>query len=247
MAFTVQTVIKDIMSLWGIENPDASIPDARNRAMSDLNKAVQMLWQNPEKLGYFSRKTESLTISAGNDYVAVTGIQNICGPIRRGVDNVPLFRVMDRSEFERFPVYYLGVDALADDDLTIACYLDEQASVEADSLADMKILVLPKPIGDVVIKVDWLPNAPTYTWTDYCADDGGTVIPIPHGYGESLLLPIARKSAMSYFLFFKEERVPLIENEYQTARAMLGLADPEMDEGKPEPKPVPPLNPPRGQ
>lgn len=242
MATTVRTVIQDIMSLWGIENPDASIQDSRTRAMSDLNKSVQMIWQNPEKLNYFNKVTITVTILANTSSIVLTDIQNVVGPVRDADTFLPLQAIDQKSEYENYGPLYYG-EALPAGPPT-AYYLDSQgAAPDADALA-LTLRVVPTPLVDTDIILDVIPLAPAYTWADYCAGSAvGTPIPIPHVYGETLLLPIARRAAMSYFLFFKDERVPILEEDYRQAREQLGYGAPDIDEITPEPKPIPPAPP----
>lgn len=235
MAVTVNSVIKDIFSLWGIENPDASVQDARNRAMNDLNAAVQMVWQNPEKLNYFSRDTITVTVEANTGSIAIPPEQNLLGPVRLPSTLQALDPIDTKYEFENYATLYF------DDSLPpgppVAYYLDREGQSGPDAVS-LTLKVVPEPTEDTDIELDVITVAPAYTWTDYCAGSAtGTPIPLPHGYGESLLLPIARKSASSYFLFFKEERRTSIEEDYQRARLMLGIAAPEIEEAKPDVKP----------
>lgn len=52
------------------------------------------------------------------------------------------------------------------------------------------------------------------------------IIPIPHRYVETLLLPVAKYLASSYYLFRQPENKATIDREYQRAAVSLGLADP---------------------
>jgi hypothetical protein len=69
-------------------------------------------------------------------------------------------------------------------------------------------------------------------WADY---HRGTVIPIPHRYVESLLLPIARYRATSSRRYRQRERHEALMQQYREALDMLGVVDPQtspVKEGK---------------
>jgi hypothetical protein len=66
-------------------------------------------------------------------------------------------------------------------------------------------------------------EAPRYTAGDLA---GCPLLPIPHRYVESLLLPIARYRAASFYHFEQPDRMPQIEAEYAEAARAIGLADP---------------------
>jgi hypothetical protein len=229
---TVTQVINDILSLWGIESGGTgTLPDAQTRALNDLNTAIQMIWQNPEKLSYFARSEINVTVLANTGSIALTGIQNVLGPVRITSSLQPLDPIRTRDEYENYAARYF--EGVLPPGPPVAYYLDREFQNDEDSIS-MTLRVVPQPTVNTNITLDVVAPAPEYAWSDYTAGSGvGTTIPLSHGYGESLLLPIARKSATTYYLFFKPERATAIEEQYILARQMLGLGSPEVQEVKP--------------
>lgn len=234
MALNVKQAITDIMLLWGIENPDASASATRARAMLDLNKSVQLLWANAEKLDYFNQQPITQTLVANTaSLVLESGIQNIIGPVRIAATGAVLNPIKTRDDLENFGPYYLGQDTVLQG-APFAYYLQRSFQSDADCLA-LSIFPVPVPLINTAIKLDVVMDCPSYTYTDYC---NSTVIPVPHAYGELILLPLMRHSAMSHSLFCVPTRAPLIEAEYVEARKALGLVAPEVDEIQPEMAPI---------
>ena len=231
---TVVQAINDLFSLWGMDgNANTGIlPDAQTRAVNDLNTAVQMIWQNPEKLTYFARSEINATVQANTGSIALTGIQNVLGPVRITSTLQPLDPIRTRYEYENYAeLYYNGVLPAGP---PVAYYLDREIQAGADSVS-LTLRVVPQPTVNTEITLDVVAPAPEYTWNDYTAGSGvGTTIPLAHAYGESLLMPLARKSATTYYLFFKPERLTQIEEQYVLARQMLGLGSPEVEEVRPK-------------
>jgi hypothetical protein len=233
MPITVAQVINDIFLLWGIEDPNASSTGSRDRAMNDLNRAAQTLWANAEQLDYFNQEPISVTLLANTDSIQLPDdLQEVLGPVRRS-DKVPLQPLRTRHEWENYARLYYGQESLAAA-LPLAYYLERKfvaSPGEGESTLQFRLFAVPQAASDAPLTVDVVKNAPVYAWTDYC---NGTTIPIPHDYGATLLIPLARHSAMSYHLFLRPERAPLIEADYQQARQVLGLAAPEVAEVRKE-------------
>lgn len=240
---TVPQVIAAIMLEWGVENPDASSPAMRARAMSDLNRAVELIWANAERLDYFNQTTINLTVPANTGTVALpAGIQDVIGPVRRQADLVPLNPIKERFEYENYSRVYCGQDSLAAGPL-IAYYLLRQFQSAPDAI-NMSLCPVPQAAAETVVLIDIVSDAPSYSYaSDYCSN---TVIPIPHAYGAAILIPIARHNAMSSYFFIKPERAPMLEAEYQSAMRELGIVVPDIKENDPPVAAEAPLQPQRG-
>lgn len=234
MSLTVKQGITEIMLLWGIENPDVSASASRARAMLDLNRSVQMLWNNAEKLDYFNQSTLVTTFTAGSPTITLeSGIQNIIGPVRL-TSGQTLNPLKTRYEVENYGPIYLGVASPLSEGPPVAYYLERLFQSEADCMV-LNLYPVPIPSVDTNVKMDVVMDCPSYTYDDYCAE---TVIPVPHAYAESILLPILRHAGMSHSLFCVPTRAAMIEAEYVEARKALGLAAPEVDEIQPDAAPI---------
>lgn len=234
MSLTVTQGITEIMLLWGIEQPDVSAPATRARAMIDLNRSVQMLWANSEKLDYFNQSTVSATLTATSESISLDGsIQNVIGPVRITATGVVINPLKTRFEAQNYARIYLGQDSIAEG-IPLAYYLERTFQSDADSMA-LSLFPVPIPLVDTPISLDVIMDAPSYSYTDYCDN---TVIPVPHAYAESILVPLLRHAAMSHFLFVAKDLATQIEEQYIEARKALGLNAPEVDEIQPEATPV---------
>lgn len=224
---TVTQVITDMMLLWGIEDPNVSASASRARCFLDLNRAVQMLWANAAKLDYFSQTTITKTLTANTESLVFDEtIQKIEGPVRLASTKAPLNPIRTRFELENYAPVYMGLSSVPNG-TPLAYYLQREYQNEASSVL-LSLYPVPIPAVDTDILLDIILEAPgDYTTDDF---DGATVIPIPHAYGESILIPLCRHAAMSHFLFCVPTRAPMIEAEYSRAMLALGLVAPEVDE-----------------
>lgn len=116
-------------------------------------------------------------------------------------------------------------------DAPSAYYLERQHVVAPDS-AQVYLIFAPPITTDTILAMDVQVEPARIGWQDYVAR---TVIPIPHAYVESLLLPIARWRATTSKRYRQRERHESIVKQYQEALTMLGIVDPQtspVKEGK---------------
>jgi hypothetical protein len=84
--------------------------------------------------------------------------------------------------------------------------------------------VAPIPASETTVVLDVVFESPRYTWDDYV---NRTMIPIPHRYAESLLLPVLRFYASNFWLFSgSPETKQMLAAEYAEVARQIGLADP---------------------
>ena len=248
-ALTVTAAITEILLLWGIENPAAAASSSTARAYNDLNRALQLLWANAENLNYFNQATIQATLLANVASLTLpTNIQEIIGPVRLDSTKQPMQPIATRFEAENYAAVYLGGQAPGA--VPLAYYLQTEFNTTTDAAEALALTLfpVPPPTMNTVIDLDVVTNAPSYGPSDFTA---GTNIPIPHQYGESILLPLCRHAGMSHYLFLEaESRGVMIEAEYREAKRLLGIVEPDVDEVRPEVKvsdfvefkPIPPLS-----
>lgn len=221
----VCAVIDDIFLLWGVEDPAMAIEALRDRALTDLNAAMQIVWTQARDRDYFSRRTLSVTVPEGSGEVELDQeVQNVLGPVRREADRVPLQPLSSRSEVDQFGNIFLG--GSGGTMAPLAFFVERLNQSRADNTR-IVLHVVPAPTEDTDFLVDAAMECPRYVWRDYCHC---TPLEIPHRYTESILLPICRHRAASSQYFVREERREAIDREYVTALQVLGGVDPQIKE-----------------
>lgn len=223
-------VINDILLLWGIENARMSVEYLRERALNDLNAAMQLIWARAKDRDYFSRRTLTVNIPSGSASVELEQeVQNVLGPVRRASDKGNLRPLASRSQLDLFGHLFLGQASAAVVNGVPQAFFAERLNQNRPDNTKIILHVVPAPAVDTELLVDVAMECPRYEWRDYCTC---TPLHIPHRYAESVLLPVCRHRAMSSHYFIKEERRELIENEYATAMQVLGLLDPQLKEAE---------------
>lgn len=218
---SVCDVVDSVLSMWGILCRKSAPNYAIDRAISDLNSAMQLIWNNAEDRDYWTNETLTITLSDGESSFGLPDdIQNVKGPCRIEETRQPLTHTGTLSDLESFADLYLDGEI---SDVPLAYHI-ERAAQSGDDPAGLTFHVNQAIDGDdVAFLLDVVKEAPRYTVADLSACP---VVPIPHQYVESLLLPVARQRASTFYLFRNEEARESIEREYLQARIALGLADP---------------------
>ena len=214
-------VLEEVLAMWGILNK-CSAPDfAIERAINDINAAMQTVWNHADERSYWSNNTLTLTLNVGESSKDLpNNIQNVVGPCRRQDNRQPLAPIGTIGELETFVDIYLDGETPS---VPLAYHIERMAQTGADP-ARCVFHVTPAVAGSTAsFLLEVVLEAPRYTVADLRTCP---VVPIPHRYVESLLLPIARYQASSFFLFRKADQKETIDREYAQARVALGLADP---------------------
>ena len=224
-------VVREILNLWGIEGV-CNAPDfAIERAIGDVNSAMQTVWNQSSVNNYWSNQTLSIVLADGEtSQVLPNNIQNVIGPCRREDNRRPLATLNTIGELETFSDLYL--DNLSCNE-PLAYHVERLNQIGSDP-AKTIFNVTPAVQGSsLTFLLRVVLEAPRYTTGDL---NTCPVIPIPHRYVESLLLPIARYRASSFWLFASPDSKGAIDQEYQQAMASIGMADPLPESPKGEVK-----------
>jgi len=218
---TICELTHESLSLWGFLCAGNAPRYALERAITDINKALQLVWNNAEGRDYWSNETISITLDDGDfSYDLPDEVQNVTGPCRRADNNMPLTPVATIGGIETFADLYLDGFTL----LEPVAYHVERLKQSADDPARCILRVAPPVSGDsVALNLDVVKECPRYTVDDLSSCP---LVPIPHQYAETLLIPIIRYNASSYYLFSEAALKETIDREYQQAMISLGLADP---------------------
>lgn len=214
-------VVKELLNLWGIEGV-CNAPDfAVERALNDVNGAMQTIWNQAADRNYWTSSTLTLTFSAGvSSQDLPSNIQNVVGPCRRSDNRRPLATIGTIGELETFSDLYLDGET-ADEPLA---YHIERMNQSGQDPAKTVLHVTPPVTGaDMDLLLEVVTEAPRF----YVGDlSECPILPIPHRYTESLFMPILRYKASSFWLFNNSESKPTIDRDYQLAMEAIGAADP---------------------
>ena len=224
---TVRDIARQVLSTWRLVNFEQAQPDMRERCMSDINATFQLIYSRARNLGYFNRQTLNVTIPDGQSSVDLDeGIQVVLGTVRLTDDDTLLSPAGSLAELKGFSEMFLGDSDVGGTPLVY--FIDSRNDAAAFDNAKATLHVAPGPVdGDTAISLEAALQAPRYTWTDVLK---AKRVRLPHVYVETLVVPIARKRASSFFLFRPNDgQLQSIEAEYQKAMETLGLVDPADD------------------
>jgi len=217
---TISAVVQEALMLWGITKVSSAPDFVLARAMNDLNAAMQIVWNRASDRTYWSGNTLEITIASGDSHPLDDAIQNVIGPCRVKSSKRPLVPLGTIGELETFEDLYL--DGCTSDE-PLAYHIERVTQVGNDP-AQCIFRVAPAVTAATTFLLEVVYEAPRYTTHDLVADP---VIPIPHRYVESLLLPVVRYRASTYgLLSVPADQLPGIQREYLEACHELGLADP---------------------
>lgn len=219
-AIGVCEVMADILHLWGFTNPRTAPGYAVSRALTDLNSALQTVWNQAENRDYWSKETLEISLAAlSSSQVLPDTVQNVTGTCRIKDSRRPMTNCGTLSELEVFPDLYLDGGNASE---PVAYHIERQ-SQNANDPVKCTFHVTPAPSEDTEFLIEVVKEAPRFGIRDFTDCPR---IPIPHRYVESLLLPVVRYRATSYYLFTDQAKKAAIDADYAEARAALGMADP---------------------
>jgi len=231
LGMTVCDVVRDLLALWDIYELKSTTPAfVIDRAVNDVNASLQMVWNHADERNYWSSDTLTVTLGqtspvAENETTSASeidlpaDIQNVVGPCRLTSTSRPLVPLGTIGEIETFSDLYLDGETCTE---PLAYHINRFSQSGADP-AKCVFMVTPAVAVETSFNLEVVRNAPRFTADDMTACP---LIPIPHRYVESLLLPIARYHASSFSMFRGKELKESIDRDYQTARVALGFADP---------------------
>lgn len=213
-------VLKEVLLVWGLQGKCAAPEFALSRAINDINAAIQTIWNQAPDRNYWTSSTITITFADGEfEKTLDDDIQNVTGPCRLESNNRTLATVGTIGEIETFVDTYLdGVPGST----PLAYHVNRQRQAEGDP-AKCTLIIAPPASGSTDILLEVVKEAPRYLLSDL---NSCPIIPIPHKYVETLLIPIARYLATSFFMFTNKDAKPAIDEDYLMARKALGIADP---------------------
>jgi hypothetical protein len=218
---SVCNAMQEIVMMWGLACYKTAPAYAILRAINDLNAAMQTVWNRAQERNFWSGVTITVVVEANTDALDLDdSIQNVTGPCRLTSTKRPLTPIGTLGEMETFSDLYLDGDT----SLEPLAYHVERLAQAGNDPARCIFRVTPTPTVQTSFMLDVVMEAPRYTTDDLLTCP---IIPMPHRYVESLLLPIARFRAASFSLMaVPQDQMERITREYAQAMEALGLADP---------------------
>ena len=235
--FTVKQALAAIYSVWGSgcsDSCDTAYTARGSAALDILNGCMQEILLNAKELQYLSRETISTTTQAVDTtynilyYELPDNVQAVVGPVMflalvdlPATNRYQCMGVSTKSQLINFSTYYNTPGKQ-----TIIGYYIERGYQLDGERTRIRIYVSSEPAADstVTLSVEVEREALRYRAAD-CAS--GTIIPLPHQYAESLLLPLIREAASASPLASRRDSFPMYQTAAASARAMFKLADPQ--------------------
>jgi len=219
---TLSALYADALAVVGLYNPAGAPALMRDRALADINGALQLMQLAGED--FYSREELSITIPANTASVALpSAVQRVLEPVR--MNNRPIIRLETRSQFQDFGALYFGTLTTLDPAPPVAYFIEGTRTAGSDPVA-LRFYVAPTPDASVALTVPVVQEPPSYVVADLA--NAAIVPPVPHKYHESILRPLVR-FGMATSSFYSESdagRLPDLRADYQRALSLLGMAAP---------------------
>lgn len=221
---SVRDVFTDCLGVWNkrYESCGCMSDEIKDRAISDINAALQVIYSRAQHLDYFNKQTITVAVAANLVKKELPNtIQQVLGTVRRkaseeATTSVPLMPLASLADAMQFGQLYAGTYTAP-----YAYYIDTRAQAEANVVQSL-LMLAPVPTSTVYVDLECAVAAPRYTWRDV---ELATPLQLPSTYAETLLIPIVRQRATSFRLFTNDSLRPTIEAQYRKAQAALGLLD----------------------
>ena len=210
--------------VW-IENESATPAYIDDDVTNAVSQAFQAIWTAP--LDYYRRKSTSFSTAVSTDSYTLTpgDVQEILTPVKIGTSHLRPLR--HRSDLDHYATRYNGAASdPAGEGQPVAFYVERTNNAGNDDLSAVKIFLSPVPDAVYSVTYDYVGEAPSYSATQM---QDSAALEFPHGYVESIFLPIARFYMMDSHYFHNERdrnREQRTTEEYKSALMRLGYADP---------------------
>jgi len=198
--------------------------------VSAINRAFQNVWTAPHD--YFRRSLFQFNTVAGTStYTLDQSLQEILGPVK--IDGgTPYVRPVgdDRGNLDNYATRFKGALTNTLANARPEVYFLERLWQNAADSTTVNMIFAPAP--DVVYAVDFYASteAPSFTLAQL---DASVVLPVPHEYVESVLLPIARFFVIESHFYLADRRpaeTKKLAQGYVDARKQIGDLDPQLPE-----------------
>jgi hypothetical protein len=226
---TIGEVLKDALQVFGFPNAASAPQKALDRALTDINAAIQQLADGGED--FMGRQELVVTLVAETQsYVLAKNIQTLLEPVKLS-DETVLRQLTSRGQFLQFGQIFqdqllAGVAAGKP-----SAYFVESLRDTSDTTGDnvtITVQVLPKPTiawaAAVTLVLNVIVQPSQFTAAQLTT--GTALLEIPHKYVESIFLPLMRYNLSGSYLFQDKNKKQQIDADYDRALAVLGKSDP---------------------
>lgn len=222
---TLSAVALQIYAMWGYQLRQVSDINIGLTAITAwCNTAMQMIYARAGQLEYFNRETVDLTITSSGELALESRIQKLLGHVRLKNTKKTLRPLQSQGELDQFMVRYMD-DTSSPPSSPLAYFLDSRRADTPDSVA-LKLVLVPPPTADLLVQIDCTTEPPRYSEQDFRSS---TPLQLPHKWAETIFVPLVKKWALGDSLMPGSSRAtlqPEIDQQYQSALAVLGMADP---------------------
>lgn len=220
---TRRQIRDDILRRAWIERPEAAPAHVLADVATAVNQTLQTLHLMPGA-EFFRLRSWEVTVPGGQRSVELPAAVQTVRQVRRVTSGKELRPVSTRSDILHYARRFLGADA-EEPGLPAAYWLESgESGVLEDSVAST-LHVAPAPAAATALEVRAEAEAPRYTAADMESEAEG--IAAPHGYIESLVLPLARRQASRFSWFAGGDAAAArLDDDAAAALAALGLAAP---------------------
>lgn len=217
-ALYLADVARAVYALWGYDGITnlSAITIGRERIVGYCNAAMQLIYSQSARLEYFNRTELTLTVGSGGSVALPANVQRVQGDAR--IAGRSLSPLSSRSQVTEFASIYGTTTS------PLAFLVDSLRGEGADSLG-MTLYLAPPPAEDTEVTLDVTSEPPRWDSADLL---GGSLVPLPHKWVETLFMPLVRKWAAGDSRMPKSARAAQmqeIDAQYNAAREILGLAD----------------------
>ncbi|MEM0926625.1 MAG: hypothetical protein AAGJ83_11350 [Planctomycetota bacterium] len=211
-----------LLRLFFQTKPATANATFHNEVAVAVNAAFQEIWTAPilTEGRPFNQSQHTFETQPGQPgYQLATGIMRVVGHVQVG--GRPMEEVLNRGVFNRLSDFS-GASSITGKPTHYFISNENAGDLKADALRS-EMHFFPHPIGTETCTFWAEVEPPSFTACDL--DNSATVLPIPHQYIESVLIPIARfRLGASPWLKLDAAQQEQLEQAYFTAMRTIGLS-----------------------
>jgi hypothetical protein len=218
---TLKELRDDLLRKVWVEYPNTAPDFVFEDVTIAINAALQIMWSGP--VDYFRRTKTTFSLTTA-EKVCDQNVQEVIGPVIIASTGAEIIRALDQQQFTFAAQRHLGSAAM-DSAVPIIYWVDAERQ-SADDSVKVTMRFSPTPAASTSITMIVATEAPSYSVATVTSANA-EVVPIPHKYVESILLPLARNEiAKSHWFWDDKNRAPLKESA-GLAMALLSSLDPD--------------------
>lgn len=224
MALTLRNVFENALQLLDIERASNSPTYIRERVIGDINAAIQKIQASGRD--YFIREQEEVSLVAGTArYTLAATVLHVLFPAKLS-DGTPLREITTKGDFELFGQIFTGQTGVAEaTGKPMGVFIDRTRQSGNDPVR-ITACFAPTPASAYTAQLDVSRLPAAYTLSQ--VTEPSPVIPIVHGFAESVLLPIVRWNVRTSHYFRRKDLLQSMEQEYLAALEQIGAVDPQI-------------------